>query len=120
MFRNITLVLLVVLGASSCFLQKSSAKKKPKGPDYDYGDTHERVRSIITDRNEVLVAEFNFPEGHMETYRYDRFGLKKHQKNDAFYLYYINDTLIRKSRIEDLEQGAKLAVKNWYYTPLKK
>jgi hypothetical protein len=118
MFRNISLIVLIVLGASSCFMQKSSAKKKPKAPDYDYGDTHEQVRGIITDRNEVMIAEFNMPEGHMVTYRYDRFGKAK-QKGDAFFLYFINDTLIRKSRPEDLEKGSKLAVKNWYYTPMK-
>jgi hypothetical protein len=118
MFRNITLVVLIVLGASSCFMQKSSAKKKPKAPDYEYGDTHEQVRSIIKDRNEVMIAEFNMPEGHVVTYLYERFGKAK-AKGDGFYLYFINDTLIRKSRPEDLEKGAKLAVKNWYYTPLK-
>ena len=118
MFRNTALLLLLVIGASSCFAQKGSSKKRTKAPDYDYGDTHEQVLSIIKDRNEVKVAEFNVPEGHLETYLYERFGRAKF-KGDGFYLYYINDTLIRKSKPEDLEKGAKLAIKNWYYTPLK-
>jgi hypothetical protein len=73
--------------------------------------THDEVREAVTDRSEVIVGEFNFPQGHMEAYQYARYG-KAGLKAPKYYLYFLNDTLIRKSDPESLKKGSKQALRD--------
>ena len=109
MFRYLLIASLLLL--SACFLQKSAKKSKPDS--FRYGTDREAVLKSITDRSELIVAEFNFPEGHLVTYQYTLYG-REGLKAPKYYLYFMNDTLIRKSEPEDLKQGARTAVREYY------
>jgi hypothetical protein len=93
----------------ACSAQKRAEKSKQAA--LEYGMTHAEALAAITDRSEVLVGEFTFPEGQMQAYQYARYGAAS-LKVPKFYLYFLNDTLVRKSPEEDLRAGAKLALKD--------
>jgi hypothetical protein len=92
---------------------KPKPVKKPK--PFDYGQTREQVLANVTDRSELMVAEFNLPRGHLVTYQYTRYG-KAGMKAPKYYLYFMNDTLIRKSEPEDPRKGSKRAIREYYYS----
>jgi hypothetical protein len=60
-----------------------------------------------------MIAEFDYPQGHLVAYQYSRIT-RSDADNGRFYLYFMNDTLIRKSPPEELKAGAKIAVKEYY------
>lgn len=93
----------------ACSAQRRAEKSKQS--QLEYGMTHAEALAAITDRSEVLIGEFNFPEGHMEAYQYTRYGAAS-LKVPKYYLYFLNDTLVRKSPEEDLRAGSRLALKD--------
>jgi len=109
MTRYFPLAILLLL--SACFLQKGARKSKPD--TFRYGTSRDAVVNSITDRNEIMVAEFRVPEGHLVAYQYSLFG-REGLKAPRYYLYFMNDTLIRKSEPEELVQGARTAVREYY------
>lgn len=138
MYRYAALVSLLLL--SACFMHKKTSKTpdaaavaateeeqpavkkkmrkerpaKPKKPEpFRYGSTRAEILPQTTDRNELLIAEFNKPQGHMAVYQYSRFG-KAAYKSGKYYLYFMNDTLIRKSGEENVRTGAREAVEEYY------
>lgn len=102
---------------SACFMhkgtKKTASKAKPKQARLEYGMTREEVLELVKDRTEIMVAEFDFPRGHMVAYQYHLFGKAAFSK-PRYYLYFMNDTLIRKSEPEDLRKGAKRAIREYY------
>jgi hypothetical protein len=110
MLRYFALAGLLLL--SACFAQKGT--RKSGQPGIRYGMSRDSVLTRIKDRSEILVAEFNLPEGHLTAYQYSRFG-RAGLKEPKYYLYFMNDTLIRKSEPEDLRRGARIAVREYYY-----
>ncbi len=86
-----------------------SRSERKKAASLQTGITHAQALAAITDRHEILLAEFNFPEGKMKTYQYTRYGAAAF-KVPKYYLYFLNDTLVRKSSEEDLNEGARLAL----------
>lgn len=114
MMKLITFCSCLLLLAGSAFAQKKS--KKPKLIHYQLGMTHQEVLQEEPGRNEVLLAEMKKPQGKLEVYSYNLIA-KPEAKQDPYYLYYMNDTLIRKSEPEDMLAGAELAIKE-YYVPL--
>src|SRR6188472_3129047 len=94
---------------SACF----SSKKSTKTSNFQYGQTRDEVLKNIHGRTELMVAEFEYPQGHVVAYQYSRIGRTASQEGQ-YYLYFLNDTLIRRSDPEELEAGAKLAVKEHY------
>ncbi len=136
MYRYVALASLLLL--SACFMHKKTSKMpeaaaiaateeeqpavkkkkerpaKPKKPEaFRYGSTRAEIQPQTADRSELLIAEFNKPQGHMAVYQYSRFG-KAAYKSGKYYLYFMNDTLIRKSGEEDLREGARDAVDEYY------
>lgn len=106
---------------TSCFSQKSGTKKKSSRPArLAYGMTHTEVLEAVTDRSELLVGEATLPEGKMEAYQYARYG-RAGVTASKFFLYFLNDTLFRRSEPEDVSQGFKLALKDRqaYYDQLE-
>jgi hypothetical protein len=95
---------------SSCLIHKKT-RKKPEKPRIEYGMTHDEVLGQITDRSELVVGEFNYPEGRLVAYQYTRYG-KAALKVPKYYLYFLNDTLVRKSDPEPLRKGSKLALRD--------
>lgn len=96
--------------------ERHAARREPKPrkrSPFEYGTPRPDVLDAIKDRGELVVAEFNYPEGHLVAYQYTRYG--KPASKDAYYLYFMNDTLIRKSEPEPLEEGAKRAIKEYYH-----
>src|ERR1044072_7771744 len=85
------LLLLSLLLFSACFVSKGAkdSKKKEKKPTIEYGMTHEEVLSLITDRSERIVAEFNYPQGHLVAYQYARYG-RASMKQAQQYMYFLN------------------------------
>lgn len=110
MLRYFAIAGLLLLGA--CFTQKGT--KKSGHSAIRYGMSRDSVLASIKDRSEIMVGEFNYPEGHLVAYQYSRFG-KAGLKEPKYYLYFMNDTLIRKSEPEDLRRGARIAVRQYYY-----
>jgi hypothetical protein len=109
-----------VLFLSACIFHKKDAKtNKVKQTKLTYGMTHEEALAAITDRSEIVVGEFNYAQGHLVAYQYTRYG-KAGLKEPKFYLYFLNDTLFRKSAPEDLKKGARLALRDRreYYADL--
>jgi hypothetical protein len=113
MLRSLIIASSCLIFLSSCIFHKKSTdnKEKPRPAKLEYGMTHDEVREAVTDRGEVLVGEFNFPQGHMEAYQYARYG-KAGLKAPKYYLYYLNDTLVRKSEPENLKKGSKQALRD--------
>lgn len=110
MYRYLLLISLLLF--SACFVSKGAkgSKKKEKKATIEYGMRHEEVLSLVTDRSERMVAEFNYPEGHMVAYQYARYG-RASMKQAPYYMYFLNDTLVRKAPSdEDLLKGSKLAL----------
>ncbi len=119
MYRYAALFGLLFL--SACFLSRKStttttatavAARKKTIP-FRYGSPRDEILAQITDRSELMIAEFNYPQGHLVTYQYARFG-KAGYKTSRYYLYFMNDTLIRKSGEEDVVQGARKAIAEYY------
>ena len=112
MFRLLTAATCLVLFSSCIFHKKGADHKdaKPKQARLVHGMTHQEVLDAVTDRSEVMVAEFNKPQGHLVTYVYTRYG-KAGLKAPKYYLYFLNDTLIRKSTPEPLRKGAREALR---------
>lgn len=98
-----------LLMLSACFAQKKA--KKSEQARIEYGMTHDEVLTQIKDRSELMVGEFDYPEGHMVAYQYTRYG-KAGLKAPKYYLYFLNDTLVRKSDPEPLRKGSKLALQD--------
>lgn len=113
MLRSLIITSSCLLLLSSCVFHKkgTARKEKPRAVKLDYGMTHDEVREAVTDRSEVIVGEFNFPQGHMEAYQYARYG-KAGLKAPKYYLYFLNDTLVRKSDPESLKKGSKQALRD--------
>ena len=128
-FLTVPLLLLLL---SSCFLHKhrrsneaveagtaeartseTKTQRVRKPTAFQYGRTREEVLADIKDRSEIIVGEFNLPRGHLAVYQYNRYGRSPH-KEPGYYLYFMNDTLIRKSVPEDLMEGSELAVRQYY------
>jgi hypothetical protein len=109
MYRCLSLACLILLAA--CFTQKGAKKSQAA---WRYGMSRDAVLNRIKDRSELMVGEFNLPEGHLVAYQYSRFG-RAGLKEPKYYLYFMNDTLIRKSEPEDLRRGARIAVREYYY-----
>ncbi|MBS1644903.1 MAG: hypothetical protein JST36_07695 [Bacteroidetes bacterium] len=117
MLKLLSFCSFLLLFAGAAFAQKKS--KKPKLIHYQLGMTHQEVLQEEPGRSEVLLAEMKKPQGKLEVYRYNLVG-KPEAKQDPYYLYYMNDTLIRKSEPEDMISGAEIAIKEYYvplYTP---
>lgn len=127
MYRYAAFVFFVFIG-SSCFLQRKSAAQKAdtaredapkkkartrKPSPFQYGTPREEVLTAIKDRNELLIAEFSYPQGRLVAYQYKRYGKAGYQVA-PYYLYFMNDTLIRKSSAEPGEREAKAAIKEYY------
>ncbi len=129
MYRYAAIVSLLLL--SACFMHKKTPKAavaegeeqpvtvvkkshkreskpaRPKKPvAFRYGSTREEILPQTADRSELMIAEFNKPQGRLVVYQYSRFG-KAAYKSGKYYLYFMNDTLIRKSGEEDLREGAQ-------------
>ncbi|MBS1616309.1 MAG: hypothetical protein JST06_09365 [Bacteroidetes bacterium] len=107
MTRSCSWLLLCLFLFNSCAAQNHAERKLQSA--LHYGMTHAQALAVIPNRSEMILGEFNFPEGHMQAFQYTRFG------NDAFkvpryYLYFLNDTLVRKSPEENLREGSKLAL----------
>jgi hypothetical protein len=113
MIRSLIIISSCILLLSSCIFHKKGTdrKEKPRPVKLEYGMTHDEVREAVTDRTEVIVGEFNFPQGHMEAYQYARYG-KAGLKAPKYYLYFLNDTLVRKSDPESLKKGSKQALRD--------
>jgi hypothetical protein len=107
MFKYLALSGLLLF--SACF----SSKKSTKTSNFQYGQTRDEVLKNIHGRTELMVAEFEYPQGHLVAYQYSRIGRTASQ-DGQYYLYFMNDTLIRRSDPEDLEAGAKIGVKEYY------
>lgn len=112
MIKSLSLCFVFLFVVASSFAQR----KKQKQFHYEPGMTHQEVLQEEQGRSELLIAEINKSRGKMEVYRYSLVG-KMEAKQDPYYLYYMNDTLIRKSGPEDIEKGADLAIAD-YYAPL--
>ncbi len=109
MTRHCCSLLLGLLLFNACAAQNHAERKRQAA--LHYGMTHAQALAVIPNRSEIIIGEFSFPEGHMQAFQYTRYG------NDAFkvpkyYLYFLNDTLVRKSPEEDLREGAKLALQD--------
>ena len=112
MIKPLTLCSVFLFLVATSFAQK----KKHKQSHYEPGMTHQEVLQEEPGRSELLIAEMNKSRGKLEVYRYNLVG-KMEAKQDPIYLYYMNDTLIRKSEPEDVMEGADLAIDE-YYAPL--
>lgn len=112
MIKPLTFTTVLLLAVVTAFAQK----KKQRQYHYQPGMTHQEVLQEEPGRSELLIAEMNKSQGKLEVYRYSLVG-KMEAKQDPIYLYYMNDTLIRKSGPEDVMKGADLAIEE-YYVPL--
>lgn len=109
------LALSALVMLSACFAHKGAKKTKARKATLEYGMTHDEVLALFKDRAEIIVGEFNLPRGHLVAYQYNLFGKAAFSK-PRYYLYFMNDTLIRKSAPEDLRKGSKRAVREYYET----
>jgi hypothetical protein len=89
------------------------AKKSTGSGNFRYGQTHEQVLKSFEGRTELMIAEFNRPRGHLVAYQYSKIGRSASQEGQ-FYMYFMNDTLIRKSAPEDVQAGAEIAEREYY------
>ena len=119
------LALSALLLLSACFSHKRSTSARPasrvaqpvvktrKPAQFEYGRTRQEVLATITGRSEMMVAEAVYPQGKLVAYQYARYG-KSMDEGTRYYLYFMNDTLIRKSNPEDLRDGIRTAVREYY------
>lgn len=78
------------------------------------GMTLPAVQAILKKKKDKTIAVKEYPFGRLAVYQYAHYEPWLGQVQDKYYLYFMNDTLIRYAPPEEWQEGAAKAIRKRY------